>query len=182
MTDSLFPFIASNGYIVRKSLGGYMSLFANGETANSVSPGKEHALREFFQAERDAALGRWRSKEHPDYVVYPQNDGAVAVLDESRADIGVLFFYREPSMISGTHEQVARDYFAAHPEPKPAWHDAKPGEVWVLTIDGKEDAYKVYPPTVNLMKNERGHISSASIELSRATHGRRIWPEGGDES
>ena len=28
------------------------------------------ALRAFFQAERDDALGRWRDTENPDYVAY----------------------------------------------------------------------------------------------------------------
>lgn len=114
------------------------------------------ALREFFQAERDAELGRWRWPEHPDYVVYPNKNHSVSVIDEST---GV----REESLtrdetnhdipaVRNVFFRAAKAYFDAHPERKP-WHDAEPGDVWELTVPGKsalfvasDDRFSVVSP------------------------------------
>lgn len=93
------------------------------------------AFRELLAAERDDSLGRWRSKEHPDYVVYPEPTGDheltfgsginLVVLRESD---GVVKGYSVaeddyPGDTTRPHDNpfalVARAYFAAHPEPKP---------------------------------------------------------------
>ncbi len=39
-------------------------------------------LREFFQAERDEELGRWRWPDDPDFVVYAEDDGVHNVVNE----------------------------------------------------------------------------------------------------
>ena len=76
------------------------------------------ALRAFFQAERDDALGRWRDTENPNVVVYPclnQDDGygrVVWVLDEAEMVSGTVLDDRH------SHSSASR-YFAAHPLPDP---------------------------------------------------------------
>ena len=100
------------------------------------------ALRAFFQAERDEELGRWRDPENPDYVVYPLADGTVMIFNEQSQ-------YREFWSRKGTREyelkggsaDVARRYFAAHPEPKPrppfaAYVDKNGSAVWVTDENG----------------------------------------------
>lgn len=93
----------------------------------------------------DTLLGRWRSAEHPDYVVMPS--------DQFRANRGfaqVLIFHEpthyavrthraeETAQIDHNHPKmhfgaVAAEFFAAHPKVQP-WHSAQPGEVWL--VDG----------------------------------------------
>lgn len=101
------------------------------------------ALREFFQAERDEELGRWRYPADPRYIVYPPDAD-----DEARAII-ILF---EPGGGSSkvtrewldnvvdpekwAYAACAKAYFEAHPVREP-WHDAKIGEIWDLIIDGQ---------------------------------------------
>ena len=100
------------------------------------------ALRAFFQAERDETLGRWRDPKNPDYVVYPLADGTVMIFNEQSQ-------YREFWSRKGTREyelkggsaDVARRYFAAHPEPKPrppfaAYVDKNGSAVWVTDENG----------------------------------------------
>ena len=101
-----------------------------------------NALRAFFQAERDAELGRWRDPENPNIVVYPipamndQGDGygrAVWVLDEAEMVSRTVLDDRH-SHSSASH------YFAAHAdvEPRKPWHDAKAGEYWLVTLEGAD--------------------------------------------
>ena len=94
------------------------------------------ALREYFQAERDDALGRWRDPEEPDWVVYrmPEED------DEDGRCVRLLNELSGERWLSweriAIYDSSAR-YFAAHPEPKP-WHDAKAGEYWLVTLEGAD--------------------------------------------
>lgn len=93
------------------------------------------ALREFFRAEEDERLGRWRWPENPDYVVYLLTDGQAMVLIESSGQI--VYRYRgeadELRRMRAEHGEdimpatrAAEAYFAAHPEPKPRpWANAK---------------------------------------------------------
>lgn len=144
------------------------------------------ALREFFLHERDQELGRWRWPENPNYVVYPdrakkfieqpavivvnERDGATAYCGKdgaySASGIGASDAWCEPA---------ASAYFAAHPEPKP-WHEAKHGEVWVVTYQGKEQAvissgrYFTWP-----------HGSQQRHDDPDITAGRRIYPEASDD-
>ena len=97
------------------------------------------ALRAFFQAERDDALGRWRDTENPNVVVYPclnQDDGygrVVWVLDEAEMVSGTVLDDRH------SHSSASR-YFAAHPdeETHKPWHEAKAGEYWLVTLEGAD--------------------------------------------
>ena len=85
-----------------------------GIPANLVSS----ALREYFQAERDEELGRWRDPEEPDYVAYPRpdlDDGdgrCVLVLDELS---GATRTDWEQIALPGPADR----YFTAHPLPEP---------------------------------------------------------------
>ena len=99
-----------------------------------------NALRAFFQAERDDALGRWRDTENPNVVVYPclnQDDGygrVVWVLDEAEMVSGTVLDDRH------SHSSASR-YFAAHPQPEPrppfaAYVDKNGSAVWVTDENG----------------------------------------------
>ncbi len=99
-----------------------------------------NALREYFQAERDDALGRWRDTENPNVVVYPclnQDDGygrVVWVLDEAEMVSGTVLDDRH------SHSSASR-YFAAHPQPEPrppfaAYVDKNGSAVWVTDENG----------------------------------------------
>ena len=142
-----------------------------------------NALREYFQAERDDALGRWRDTENPNVVVYPclnQDDGygrVVWVLDEAEMVSGTVLDDRH------SHSSASR-YFAAHPQPQPEpkpWLEAKPGEVWALTYAGIEETAWVAdftwgaPPRFRQFKNLLNPIFTNDKHI---TAGRRIWPEG----
>ena len=134
-------------------------------------------LREYFQAERDEELGRWRDPEIPDWVVYPR-------LGSSRDTVHVINEYdglpymRERDQVAyadSEFSEVARRYFAAHPEPEPhPWKEAKPGEVWVLTRWGTAEPFLV----------TGGEFITADLAVivdldsDSITAGHRIWPEG----
>jgi hypothetical protein len=134
------------------------------------------AWREFFQAERDEELGRWRWPENPDYVVYPDDDGDVIVLNERDGMSGIgqtrATVDRYPNSFGA---DAARAYFESHPERKP-WHDAKEGEVWVLTLDGDEIPYMARPSIGNNVYFE-GVIDGIKPDSTMITAGRRIYPE-----
>ena len=134
------------------------------------------AAREYFQAERDEALGRWRDPENPNVVVYPvpdQDDGygrVVWVLDEAEMVSMTVLDDRH------SHSSASR-YFDAHPlpepEPKP-WENAKEGDYWVLTIGGEPSLW--HRGVRRLFWTDGERLSGTA--LKDATAGRRIWPEG----
>ncbi|UOQ60352.1 hypothetical protein MUN76_15180 [Leucobacter rhizosphaerae] len=174
-------FVASNGVeISRCGRGVYDD---KGRRNISMSDSEVAALREFFLHERDTELGRWRWPENPDYVVYPVGNVLVDVLRESSATKTLL----GPGRLQGVSQKLAGDcradaarhfydaatgYFEAHPEPKP-WHDAKPGEVWVVeNLDG-EYAYTVDPEQFYDSTRDYG-LDLTDKGITRA---RRIWPE-----
>ena len=142
-----------------------------GIPANLVSS----ALREYFQAERDEELGRWRDHKNLDMVCYPVAYDLDAVLVMYEGDMTRYYATRtdweriRPHYVSET----AGRYFAAHPEPKP-WDDAEEGDIWVLTRYGAEEPFFV----------TGGEFTSTDLAVAtdlddpRITDGRRIWPEG----
>ena len=168
-------FVASNGFHVHLP-DGDDAFGVNGMFMNEK---ERQALREFFQHERDIELGRWRSKEHPSYVVYPQDEEnyGVLVVDE----ISGVGDYVSVNMAAGSgearmHVKVAREFFAAHPEPKP-WHNAQPGEVWALTVSGKESAWAFADDVSVWAEASTGRTLAAAPKSPAITAGRRIWPE-----
>ena len=128
-----------------------------GIPANLVSS----ALREYFQAERDEELGRWRDPEEPDYVAYPRpdlDDGdgrCVLVLDELS---GATRTDWEQIALPGPADR----YFTAHPLPEPE-HE----EIWVITANGDTG------PALATTQTANGTL----LDATEITAGRRIWPE-----
>lgn len=153
--------------------------------ALTIPPLDVDALREFFQHEKDEQLGRWRWPANPDYVVYPVGDGVVDVLRETSVSEVTLGPGRQAGITrddaagwdrdhSKNFYRAAREYFEAHPEPKP-WHDAKPGEVWVLNIDHKNAANEVAWQVATSTEFSRLGLAINKRD-ERITAARRIWP------
>ena len=134
------------------------------------------ALRAFFQAERDDALGRWRDTENTDMVAYrtpkyDDDDGrCILLLDETTGGTDHEWEHT-------TSPGPARHYFAAHPdvEPHKPWHDAKVGEIWEIGLLelGPSACLVTEGDFVEISKRFEVAIGSSLIES-----GRRIWPEG----
>lgn len=107
---------------------------------------------EYFQAKRDAELGRWRYPLAPDYVVYRDKaraggltDGTVVVIHEPSGDRAWMDPDGAYSVDGGTAPAITeagRAYFKAFPFTRKPWQSARPGEVWVLTLpdEGDHDA------------------------------------------
>jgi len=181
--DPVTPFKASNGVTVDAITDDRDLAFGAVVTRGSepfidqltISARRADALREFFRAEEDEGLGRWRWPENPDYVVYDRSDGYARVLRERDGTSEV--YIREDIAELGWCETAlaARAFFDAHPVPKPAWHDAKAGEAWLLTVNGEE--------LIALRDVDEDFYSTAAgyrvIRYNRddITAGRRIWPE-----
>ncbi|MFF7681502.1 hypothetical protein ACFZA2_01985 [Microbacterium sp. NPDC007973] len=137
-------FIASNEYGVREVVepdAGLQLLWKDRTVAreSAVSSSQVQALREFFEAEADERIGRWRWAANPDYVVYPDRlnttppSGAIRVWNE-RTGVSRYYLNRDGvDGVGGQFDPAAAAYFDAHPEPKP-WTRAKAGELWFLTI------------------------------------------------
>lgn len=180
-------FKASNGLIVKRFPDRVSVLESHGlDGSLSVLGGDiADALREFFQHERDELLGRWRAEPGSDHVVYRvpdlnDSDGQyIRVVDERE---GVVFgMWEEALGAVGAPDEfkaTARAYFDAHPEPKP-WHDAKPGEVWLVTKDDTEGEFAavVSDPVVTGRTSFDAAAISFPVNDLRITAGRRIWPE-----
>lgn len=142
------------------------------------------ALREFFAHERDVELGRWRSKKHPAWTAVL---AAHVDMVNFRHDNGVQAFEvdnreRRYSQWSIELQDVAAEYFAAHPEPKP-WHDAKPGEVWVVSAYEEPIAMTVFESDFGglLFRQNDREGTTWAIDTPVITSARRIFPEVSDD-
>lgn len=143
-----------------KEDGGLIFDHANGYLSTETAMDAE----EFFQAKRDAEIGRWRWPENPHYVVYPLA-GQARVIDERTGREHV--FGRVDDSREWAMADAAEAYFEAHPERKP-WHGAEADEVWV--IDGKP--WGVYGGMFRRNGTPALMLTDAGI-----TDARRIWPE-----
>lgn len=185
-------FTASNGKKISDS-----DVFFEGKSigAISLSDAEITALREFFQAEADERLGRWRWPENPQWLVKYIGEHMVIVVRESEfwENVGKQgqfnqFHFRdarnhgaELSDKAARYKRAAWAFFEAHPDltPKP-WHEAKPGEVWELTLEGEEPA--AFYPSKSLdgcftpVKPNTG-TTAINFDWPLITAGRRIWPE-----
>ena len=136
------------------------------------------ALREYFQAEQDEQLGRWRDPEIPEWVCYSRRTSpdVVYVLNEYEG----LSYRRERGQAvypDGESSEVAGRYFQAHPEPKP-WNAAQPDEIWVLTINNdREEVFRCGENGLYSLKTGNPLGSLLSCSHNKITAGRRIWPE-----
>lgn len=162
--------------VTSRSDGSVMFDHANGY----LSPASVMDAEEFFQAKRDAELGRWRWPENPDYVVYRgrDDDDTVVVIDERNGSNAVYDRGDSDSEFERwkSHHDAAFAYFEAHPERKP-WEEAKPGEVWALTTaDGREMAYAVMSVAESGVVFE-SHDWRYDLDNTQIKSGRRLWPE-----
>lgn len=157
-------------------MGAYRDSFTNLVVGGIAIPSSIEAdLHEFFQAERDKELGRWRWPENPDYVAYADDDGDVVVLNEGTGASYSLTTRRDVTKRNPNHPatKAAQAYFEAHPEPKP-WDAAKEGEVWIVTPFNSTAAY----PAIFQADMFRDHGGSWRAE--DIADARRIWPEPSD--
>jgi hypothetical protein len=137
-----------------------------------MKPDELGALREFFRAEEDERLGRWRWPTDPALVVYPSRADWVTVVSETDG-VASRFRPEDVDVALTLNARAARAYFDAHPEPKP-WHDAEPEEVWILTIDGEEVLALIDEDREFHHRSQRRFRSVLDESI---TAGRRIWPE-----
>jgi hypothetical protein len=132
--------------------------------------------------ERDEALGRWRSPDDPDFVVYPNPSGSLLrVIDEREPGI-CYCHYRdgepEEKSTPASYQQAARAYVEAHSRP---WKDAKAGEVWVvhLAADSSPRAAVVIRDLVSLEKVFVGLNLRQKIVSDAIVSAHRIFPGEG---
>lgn len=123
-------FEASNGIVVEQFLD--KSILVGSSPLGSAQ--FLVALMEFAAHQRDEELGRWRSKERPEYVVYQNFPDDVQVTNETNG-VGLRYTRGDKTHLY-THADVAREYFRAHPKQEP-WKDAKLGEVWSIQFHGQ---------------------------------------------
>lgn len=173
-------FKASNGIVIRRNADQEHPLTV---TSLGLLPRSVDALREFFLHERDEQLGRWRWPADPDYVVYPKHPDGGGRPDSFRVfqeSTGNTWSYDLEHLrdTKGEPWDAARAYFDAHPEPKP-WHDAKEGEVWVVTKEDTEGEFAavVSDPRVTGCTSFDAAAISFPVTDPRITAGRRIWPQ-----
>lgn len=135
------------------------------------------ALREFFQHERDEALGRWRWPEHPHFIVHPGDRGYVSAIDESTGAWATAS--RAEGYINtghGTIWNAIAAYFEAHPEQKP-WMDARLGDVWVISVEGEENIV-VHAVAALFGAVEFKTVGGRKVNMNNSTFTgfRKLWP------
>ena len=94
------------------------------------------ALREYFQAERDEELGRWRDTENPNIVVY-----ALSMMDGEDRCIRLLNELSGATWLDWGRVATSGPglrYFTAHPLPEPE-HE----EIWVVASAGPVSPFAV---------------------------------------
>ena len=155
-------FVASNG-VELDWCGGVIS------TPGDIWEANHEARKEFYQHLQDKELGLTREGS---IVVRPLSDDEVLVLDEAVGK-AETWHRNQISVFPGVfgHDEAKR-YFAAHSEPKP-WHDAEPGEIWVLEFGGDKCAYTRTPTLFT-----KWNLPSLLPTDPGIKSGYRIWPEG----
>ena len=158
---------------------GRVRLRRAGEGSGVYTLETTEALRAFFQAERDEALGRWRDPKNPDMVCYPVAGDLDDIWVVSEYDGLAYMRERDQSFYANNvFSEVARRYFAAHPKPKP-WDAAQPDEIWALTINNdREEVFRCGERGLYSLKTGNPIGSLLSCSHNKITAGRRIWPEG----
>lgn len=152
-------------------------------TMDYTRRGQYHeARKEFYQHLRDKELGRWRSKIDSNWTaVLDDSDGMIIF----RHDGGVKMFFVPSGTLncdrwSESLKEIANEYIQNH-SPKKPWHAAKPGEVWVLTIDGIEHPWGVDSIIPERFVYAGGDSADIPFDYPDITDGHRIWPEGSND-
>lgn len=178
MTDERFT--ASNGIGVE--INNDTGRIAFDDTTHPNAPlwlreGELDALREYFQAEEDKRLGRWRSVEDPSWTAVERNRIVYFRNEDHERSFQIVGNGENLWAWSPDLRKVAQEWLDAHPEPKP-WHDAKDGEIWALTVDGLDLVFKVGRVSfIQLhISRDENPIAQPEFTSSRITAGRRIWP------
>src|SRR5690625_55079 len=165
-------FAASNGHRIVRQHDDRLAIFdPRGTLDRGVRASLTTALREYFQHERDAELGRWRDEESPDYVVYPARAGSITILHEPTGRQRYLTGRGEAKIATGEFADTARRYFAAHPEPKP-WHSAEVATLWRITA-GALGKTRLAIAHEDVTFTDHDGIGWKADEITHAT---RIWP------
>lgn len=148
------------------------------------SPGIETrtALLEWAQHEHDLELGRWRDSKEPDLVVYPLDTNAVTVFDEI-TESEYLMRLNEIRLEQGDPiNDAVRRYLAA--QPRPAWHDAKPGQLWIVSSPTFNAARGVGVLVEDFVQEGlvflSGNETMESITSTEIVAAERIWSPDGD--
>jgi len=146
----------------------------------NVSERESDALAELFRSRDDNRLGRWRSPENADFVVYgDQDENHIRVVNEIDGE-NITFARDFVNPCGSTFAQVALAFFEAHPESKP-WHKAQQGEVWVVTRPTTYDWET--PTTVRTVTSSRRFADVSSLRpafdvtSSEIVAAERIWPK-----
>lgn len=185
-------FTASNGVRVTER-DEHITVRTEHGTTNYMGPGifgtaiKEYIdhIRAHVLDERDKELGRWRWPENQEIVVHAYTRDDIAVVDERTADVRRYERAEVEAILEiggrSDYLRAARAYFDAHPEPKPAWHDAKDGEIWEFTVGRDprgvgqylhEDGRFFRLPLLTPADDGWGPAAFASD----FTRGTRVWP------
>lgn len=129
--------IRDNGTVTFDHANGYLSP----ETAMDAD--------EFFQAQRDLELGRWRCPAEPDWVAQEDEPDVygrrtVRLFNERAFEMHHLNSLVTEGTTSGelAKHRVARAFFEAHPQVKP-WHGAQAGEFWQVQHMGMTETCRV---------------------------------------
>ncbi|MEV8339244.1 hypothetical protein [Leucobacter sp. NPDC077196] len=171
-------FVASNGMTVGIDQFGVGFFTSKPHGFMTLAEDEMRAMREFFRAERDEELGRWRWPEDADVVVRPSALVENRVLATSERT-GQAEWSTRGEESNDWYGRAARAYFAAHPEPKP-WGSAKNNEVWALRFS---DQHGFLPYAV---KTDEGgprfwwtgnEGQSAGYFAREFAEGHRIFPE-----
>lgn len=176
-------FTASNGARFEEHPNGTVTLTGGIlDPRIELSPGMVFGLREFFHHKRDEELGRWRYPPNPVYVVYPgwsagEEQRFARVVNEHMGLSSVVY---EHDRSERGDSDIARAFFNAHPEERKPWEDAKPGEVWELTLDDHSE-HTVFIHTDRTTGGRDGLSAGGGYfdidDGAGITAGRRIWPE-----
>ncbi|SDR71197.1 hypothetical protein SAMN04489809_3471 [Microbacterium paraoxydans] len=120
--------LASSGRAVKVGEDGTLVFdHVNGYLTPEMVPDAE----EFFAARKDEELGRWRWPEDRKFVVYGRDDGGARVVDETTGD---NWFYRREDVVHASDPfWAACAFWEAHPALP--WAGARPGDIWVLTLN-----------------------------------------------
>lgn len=188
MTDKVIgTFEAGNSLYVEEMESGSLRIGYENKALITLKADEVETLEQYFQAKADAQTRRWHWPEHHEFVVYATDEhlGTVIVFDEANPRAGIHSFERYDALsVSDTaayfdtpYFRAARAYFETHPDPneKP-WHNAQPGELWVLTIDGQETeafAYRMnHHRSVMFQTTNRAEFG---VYGSAIKDGRLVW-------
>ena len=169
---------ASNGASVHLDSNGRMTFRRDSPLCvNTLEAFWVQAAREFFQAERDEALGRWRDPQNPDMVCYPVECDPNAVWVVYEGDGRRYHATRTGWELTRPQyaSEAAGRYFQAHPDPNP-WRTAQPDEIWVLTDGDRSEVFRCGENGLYSLKT--GDPLSRVLPILTVTAGHRIWPEG----